>query len=162
MEFKRRSPKLIFGIWAPYMFTAVLIAGAPQPPPPPAPSHLIWAHIQGRYWSAKKDDISLCPPGYLPWTVYIQNRLCPNRFLGPEEWRISEEARQTGFLKTIKTILMVVVFIVNGIVMPQKGGGVGLHWYHSNRHEFSFNFRCFRSILRVQWRLKLQKTGFSV
>ncbi len=30
-------------------------AEIPQPHPPPR----IWAHIQGRYWSAKIDDISL-------------------------------------------------------------------------------------------------------
>ncbi len=30
------------------------LAETPQTPPPP-----FWAHIQGRYWSAKKDDISL-------------------------------------------------------------------------------------------------------
>ncbi len=30
----------------------------PRKPPP----HRIWAHIRGRYWSAKIDDISLCPP----------------------------------------------------------------------------------------------------
>jgi hypothetical protein len=28
----------------------------------PSPSHRIWAHILGRYWSAKIDDISLRPP----------------------------------------------------------------------------------------------------
>ncbi len=37
------------------MCTAVLI----DPPPP----RLIWAHIRGRYLSAKIDDISLWPPG---------------------------------------------------------------------------------------------------
>ncbi len=30
-----------------------------RPRPPPR----IWAHIRGRYWSAKIDDISLLPPG---------------------------------------------------------------------------------------------------
>ncbi len=33
--------------------TAVLIGGDPAPPP------RIWAHLRGRYWSAKIDDISL-------------------------------------------------------------------------------------------------------
>jgi hypothetical protein len=34
---------------------------------PPTP---IWAHIRGRYWSAKIDDISLWPPGrYLFWNL---------------------------------------------------------------------------------------------
>ncbi len=41
--------------------TAVLIgrdpATPPSPPPPP-----IWAHMRGRYWSAKIDDISLKQP----------------------------------------------------------------------------------------------------
>ncbi len=39
---------------------AVLIGWDPATPPPPAPR--IWAHIRGRYWSAKVDDISLCNP----------------------------------------------------------------------------------------------------
>jgi hypothetical protein len=29
---------------------------------PPSPLPRIWAHIRGRYWSAKIDDISLKPP----------------------------------------------------------------------------------------------------
>ncbi len=32
----------------------------------PRPLPLIWAHIQGRYWSAKIDDISLWPPWLKP------------------------------------------------------------------------------------------------
>jgi hypothetical protein len=32
------------------------------PPPPPSPR--IWAHIRGRYWSSKIDDISLWPPDF--------------------------------------------------------------------------------------------------
>ncbi len=35
------------------------LAETPHPPPLPR----IWAHIRGRYWSAKIDDISLQPPG---------------------------------------------------------------------------------------------------
>jgi hypothetical protein len=30
-----------------------------RPPPPPPPPHRIWAHIRGRYWSAKINDIFL-------------------------------------------------------------------------------------------------------
>jgi hypothetical protein len=33
-----------------------------RPRNPPAPP--IWAHIRWRYWSAKIDDISLCPFGF--------------------------------------------------------------------------------------------------
>ncbi len=36
------------------------------------PSHAFWAHIRGRYWSAKIDDISLWPSGHtlsLVWTT---------------------------------------------------------------------------------------------
>ncbi len=44
------------------MCTAVLIGWNHAIPPPP-PSPRIWAHIRGRYWSAKIDDISLWPPG---------------------------------------------------------------------------------------------------
>ncbi len=43
------------------MWIAVLIGwdlATPSPPP------RIWAHIRGRYWSAKMDDISLWPPGH--------------------------------------------------------------------------------------------------
>ncbi len=42
------------------MCTAVLIGWDPRNPPPPSPH--IWAHIRGRYWSAKTDDVSLWPP----------------------------------------------------------------------------------------------------
>jgi hypothetical protein len=49
-----RSPKFI---WAPcaQLFS---LADTPQPPPP-----RIWAHIRGRYWSAKKDlcDLLISP-----------------------------------------------------------------------------------------------------
>ncbi len=39
-------------------------------PPPPSPR--IWAHIRGRSWSAKIDDISLWPPGwYLACDSYL-------------------------------------------------------------------------------------------
>jgi hypothetical protein len=38
-------------------------ANTPQPPPtPPTIPHSIWAHVRGRYWSAKIDDITLLPP----------------------------------------------------------------------------------------------------
>ncbi len=45
----------LFGL----MCTAVLIGWDPATSPPPHPSPRIWAHIRGRYWSAKIDDISL-------------------------------------------------------------------------------------------------------
>jgi hypothetical protein len=47
-----RSPKFF---WAPCA-QLYSLAETPQPPPP---SPRIWAHIPGRYWSAKIDDISL-------------------------------------------------------------------------------------------------------
>ncbi len=37
-----------------------------NPPPPPPPT--IWAHVRGRYWSAKIDDISLWLPGVQTYT----------------------------------------------------------------------------------------------
>jgi hypothetical protein len=40
------------------MCTAVLIGRDPANPPPPR----IWAHIRGRFWQAKIDDISFCDP----------------------------------------------------------------------------------------------------
>ncbi len=42
-----------------------------SPPPPPCPR--IWAHIrEGRYWSAKIDDISLWPPGCsCRWQLFV-------------------------------------------------------------------------------------------
>ncbi len=57
----------LFGLHACSICTAVLLGRkTPQPatrsPPPPPPSPRIWAHIRGRYWSAKIDDISLWPP----------------------------------------------------------------------------------------------------
>ncbi len=52
----------------------------PRNPPPPIPR--IWAHIRGRYWSAKTDDISLWPP----WLHYFTGvRLC---------WPVSERRRE--------------------------------------------------------------------
>ncbi len=50
-----RSPKFILGS----MCSAQLFSLAETPPPPPPPSPRIWAHIRGRYWSAKT---SLCDP----------------------------------------------------------------------------------------------------
>ncbi len=47
-----RSPKFI---WASVYVQLYSLAETPQLPPSP----LIWAHIRGRYWSAKIDDISL-------------------------------------------------------------------------------------------------------
>jgi hypothetical protein len=46
----------LFGL---HVHTAQLysLAETPQPTPP----RICWAHIRGRYWSAKKDDISLRP-----------------------------------------------------------------------------------------------------
>jgi hypothetical protein len=38
--------------------TALLSGLDPATPPPPTHPR-IWAHIRGRYWSAKIDDISL-------------------------------------------------------------------------------------------------------
>jgi hypothetical protein len=46
------------------MCTAVLIG---RDPATPLLSMHIWAHIKGRYWSAKIEDISLKPP---EWEVY--------------------------------------------------------------------------------------------
>jgi hypothetical protein len=46
------DPKFFWGS----MCTAVLIGPAIPPISP-----RIWAHIQGRYWSAKIDEISLSP-----------------------------------------------------------------------------------------------------
>jgi hypothetical protein len=42
--------QILFGL----LSTAVLIGRDPATPPP-----RIWAHMRGRYWSAKIDDISL-------------------------------------------------------------------------------------------------------
>jgi hypothetical protein len=42
----------LFGLHV-YTVQLYLLAETLQPPPP------IWAHMQGRYWSAKIDDISL-------------------------------------------------------------------------------------------------------
>jgi hypothetical protein len=39
----------------------------PYPPPPPG----IWAHIRGRYWSAKIDDISLWPPAVHHFNSFV-------------------------------------------------------------------------------------------
>jgi hypothetical protein len=49
-----RSPKLI---WAPLYMYLYSLAKTPNPTFTPSPR--IWAHIRGRYWSAKMDDISL-------------------------------------------------------------------------------------------------------
>ncbi len=56
------------------MCTAVLIGWDLVTPPPPR----IWAHIRGRYWSAKIDEITLWPPDSDIW-----NSVCcyPSRSL---------------------------------------------------------------------------------
>jgi hypothetical protein len=41
-----------------------------NPPPPPPPR--IWAHIRGRYWSARTDDISLCPPPVNVIVIFVK------------------------------------------------------------------------------------------
>ncbi len=51
-----RSPKFFLGS----ICTAVLIGWDPATPPSPR----IWAHIRGRYWSAKVDEIFFWAPGY--------------------------------------------------------------------------------------------------
>jgi hypothetical protein len=58
------SKKKIFWLNTPksFMCTAVLISWVPAGRNPPSPSTRIWAHMRGRYWSAKIDDISLWPP----------------------------------------------------------------------------------------------------
>ncbi len=47
----------LFGL---HVYTVQMCSLAETPHPPPLPR--IWAHIRGRYWSAKIDDISLWPP----------------------------------------------------------------------------------------------------
>ncbi len=44
----------LFGL---HVHSCTHLAETPQPPSPRN-----WAHIRGRYWSAKIDDISLWPP----------------------------------------------------------------------------------------------------
>ncbi len=64
-----RSPKFI---WAP---CAQLYSLAEPLPPPPL--HRIWAHIRGRYWSAKIDSISLWPPAPPPFVRKSESpRVC--------------------------------------------------------------------------------------
>ncbi len=48
------------------------LAGTPQPSQFPR----IWTRIQGRFWPAKIDDISLRLPVYDPWNNIISLRLC--------------------------------------------------------------------------------------
>jgi hypothetical protein len=47
------------------------LADTPQPPPSPR----IWTHIRGRYWSAKKDDISMLLPAFFFLTAGDERRL---------------------------------------------------------------------------------------
>jgi hypothetical protein len=57
-----------YGVRSPKFFWAT--CGTFPPPLPPA----FWAHIQGRYWSAKRDDISLLAPDFMCRTwQYIRN-----------------------------------------------------------------------------------------
>ncbi len=64
-----KSPKFI---WAPCA-QLYSLSETPQPPP----SARIWAHIRGRYWSAKIDDICLWAPGTVACTVnYVCNGTC--------------------------------------------------------------------------------------
>ncbi len=55
------------------MCTAVLIGWDTATPPPPRS----WAHMRGRYWSAKMDDTSLWPPGItaLQYRLHISKTL---------------------------------------------------------------------------------------
>jgi hypothetical protein len=52
----------------------------PRNPPPPPPSPRIWAHIRGRYWTAKIEHISLCPPAYDCAATQIQIRITMHPF----------------------------------------------------------------------------------
>ncbi len=45
-----------------------LLCTAETPAASPLPQH--WAQIQGRYWSAKIDDISMIPPALHPFDLY--------------------------------------------------------------------------------------------
>ncbi len=47
-----------YGIWAP----CAQLYSLAETPKTHLPSPGIWAYIRGRYWSAKRDDISLWPP----------------------------------------------------------------------------------------------------
>jgi hypothetical protein len=48
-------------LWYSLFIYTYFVADTPQLPPSPR----TWAHIWGRYWSAKIDDISLQPPGWM-------------------------------------------------------------------------------------------------
>ncbi len=71
----KRRPLVKQGVISPNFICAPCaqlysLADNPQPPPP-----RIWAHIRGRYWSTKVDDISLWPPWRRPimttWLIMI-------------------------------------------------------------------------------------------
>ncbi len=55
------------------MCRAVLISWDTATPPPPHPSPIIWAHIRGRYWSAKIDDMSLWSPALHTCTCRVHD-----------------------------------------------------------------------------------------
>ncbi len=58
------------------MCTAVFFGWDPAAQPPTFPPTRNWAHIRGRYWSAKIDDISLLPSGLwsIWWTLIVQSQ----------------------------------------------------------------------------------------
>ncbi len=61
-KYQCANPKVKYGVRSSKFIRAPCaqlcsFAETPQPPPPPPPR--IWAHIRGRYWSAKIDDIFL-------------------------------------------------------------------------------------------------------
>ncbi len=62
-------------------------------PPPPR----FWAHIRGRYWSAKKDDISLWPP-------VTRASLNPNSSIGQPYCRKKQKQVQNILLGVLKNV----------------------------------------------------------
>jgi hypothetical protein len=81
------------------MCTAFTHCGDLATPPPTPPG--IWAHIRGRYWSAKIDDISLWPPALIsPQDMFIvqsaSDSTAHEQFFFTNGWKIPFHAHCSG------------------------------------------------------------------
>ncbi len=100
----------------------VLIAWDPAIPPPPPPSSRIWVHIQGHYWSAKIDDVSLWPPLISP---HRPGTWAGSRAGSPVSSGILYLLPQTGFSEKLRMESVIFIILKNCLAHLILGGFSG-------------------------------------